>query len=211
MTITRRRFLHTVTTGLALSSAASVLGRHALAAAALTPDQGLAFIDKTAHALVGVVNGPGSTAEKQTALATIIDTAVDGPAVARFSLGRFWRTATPQQQAEFIGLFEKALVANLSGKLGDYRGVTYSLLGARQQGEEVIVASTVTRPGNQPNKVDWIVSSSTGSPRIVDVVAEGTSMRLTQRSDYSAYLASHGNDVQALIEAIRQMLSRPAT
>ncbi len=28
-----------------------------------------------------------------------------------------------------------------------------------------------------------------GSPKIVDVIAEGTSLRLTQRSDYASYLA----------------------
>jgi phospholipid transport system substrate-binding protein len=193
------------------AGAAATSDRPACAAPSLTPEEGTAFIDKTAKALVDVVNGAGATAEKQEALKTIIETSVDGPGVARFSLGRFWRTATPQQQTEFISLFEKALVANLGGKLGDYRGVTYALLGTRRQGEDIIVASTVTRPGNQPNKVDWVVSRGTGSPKIVDVVVEGTSLRLTQRSDYSAYLASHGNDVQALIDAIRQQVNHPSS
>jgi phospholipid transport system substrate-binding protein len=48
---------------------------------------------------------------------------------------------------------------------------------------------------------------SGGSPKIVDVVAEGTSLRLTQRSDYASYLSQHGNNVDALIAAMKAQLS----
>jgi phospholipid transport system substrate-binding protein len=40
--------------------------------------------------------------------------------------------------------------------------------------------------------------------KIIDVIAEGTSLRLTQRSDYSSFLARNSNNVQALIDAMRQ-------
>ena len=53
-----------------------------------------------------------------------------------------------------------------------------------------------------------MVSTDTGSPRIIDMIAEGTSMRLTQRSDYYAFLAQHNNSVQALIDALKQQASR---
>jgi phospholipid transport system substrate-binding protein len=36
------------------------------------------------------------------------------------------------------------------------------------------------------------------------VIAEGTSLRLTQRSDYAAFLSRNGNSVQALIDALKQ-------
>ena len=60
----------------------------------------------------------------------------------------------------------------------------------------------MTRPNNAPNKVDWVVTSSGGAPKIIDVVAEGTSLRLTQRSDYAAFLSRNNNNVGALIEAL---------
>ena len=65
------------------------------------------------------------------------------------------------------------------------------------------MASVLNRPGNAPNKVDWVVEAE-GTPKVIDVIAEGTSLRLTQRSDYSAYLARNGNSVQALIDALKQ-------
>jgi phospholipid transport system substrate-binding protein len=180
------------------------------AAVALSPEQGSGFLDQTARQLLGVVNGGGDAKARQSAIEAIVDRALDTPAIAQFSLGRFWRTATPKQQAEYVEVFRRVLVANLMGKLGDYRGVTYELGQARKQGDDVMVSSIVTRPGNQPNKVDWLISGATGAPRIVDMVAEGTSLRLTQRSDYYAYLNSHGNDVQSLIDAMRQQVTHPA-
>jgi phospholipid transport system substrate-binding protein len=52
--------------------------------------------------------------------------------------------------------------------------------------------------------VDWLVSNDSGSPRIIDVIAEGTSLRLTQRNDYTAYLGRNNNQVQALVDALRK-------
>jgi phospholipid transport system substrate-binding protein len=65
------------------------------------------------------------------------------------------------------------------------------------------VSSSVERPNNAPANVDWIISNAGPSPKIVDVVAEGTSLRLTQRSDYAAYLSHNGNNLQALIDAMK--------
>jgi phospholipid transport system substrate-binding protein len=39
------------------------------------------------------------------------------------------------------------------------------------------------------------------------VVAEGTSLRLTQRSDYTSFLSQHNGDVGALIAALKRQTS----
>jgi phospholipid transport system substrate-binding protein len=172
-------------------------------------DHATAFIEQTMKDLAGVVNGPGAIGDKQVKLQAIIDRTVDVNEVARFCLGRFWRSASPEQQREYLTLFHRVLMVNITGKVGEYQGVTFTLghAAARENGV-VSVASVVTRPGNQPSKVDWVVSTDSGVPKIVDVVAEGTSLRLTQRSDYASYLARNNNSVQALIDALRQQASQ---
>ena len=47
-----------------------------------------------------------------------------------------------------------------------------------------------------------------GGPKIVDVVAEGTSLRLTQRDDYASYLARNNDSVQALIDALKRQVGQ---
>jgi phospholipid transport system substrate-binding protein len=195
-----------------LLSTTAVLASLALetrAARAQSADQALTFIDRTMKELATAVNGPGSSAEKQAKLQAIVDRTVDVSGVAQFCLGRFWRIATPEQKRDYLALFHRVLMINITGKVGEYQGVTFTLGRAtpRETGG-VMVASIVNRPGTAPSKVDWLVTNDTGSPKIVDVVAEGTSLRLTQRSDYASYLSRNNNNVQALIDAMRQQASQ---
>jgi len=204
--LTRRSLL---TASLA-TVAAIGLGALPRMARAQTPAQASAFVEQAGKDLIAVVNGPGSAADKQAKLKQIVDQVVDVDAVGRFCLGRFWRTATPAEQQQYLQLFHQVLQKNVAGKLGDYQGVTFVVGRATpRDGGTVGVATVVTRPNVAPANVEWVVSSSSGSPRIVDVVAEGTSLRLTQRSDYASFLAHNNDSVQALMDAMRKQLSQP--
>lgn len=186
-----------------------VLGLPLSPARAQGLDQATAFVEQTMKEIAAVVNAPDSLAGKQQKLQVIIDRTVDVDGVARFCLGRFWRTASPGQQNQYLDLFHRVLMINITGKVGEYQGVSFVLGRTLAREGAISVASTVNRPGTAPSKVDWLVSGETGSPRIIDVIAEGTSLRLTQRSDYAAYLAHNNNSVQALIDALRQQASQP--
>ena len=189
----------------AVATAAVVATGPAFAQAGSEPAS--AFVRSFGQKLVDVVNGEGSLSEKGTRLRPLIDQNVDVDAIARFCLGRFSNTATPQQVSEFTKLFHSVLVDNISSKLGEYRGVTFTMGGASQRGGETLVSTVVQRPNNAPNNVQWVVDTASGAPKIVDVVAEGTSLRLTQRSDYASYMSQHGNSVAALISAMRAQVN----
>jgi phospholipid transport system substrate-binding protein len=166
-----------------------------------------AFIKNIGDQLVGVVNGPESDREKRAKLTAIIDNAVDVDGVARFCLGRFWRTASPEQQHRYMVLFHQVLVNNITAKIGEYRGVRFQMGRTQQRDENAVVSTVVERPSNPPTNVDWIVSNPGTDPKIIDVVAEGTSLRLTQRQDYASYLSHNNNSIDALIDAMRQQVA----
>lgn len=166
-----------------------------------------AFVQNLGAKLTGIINGPGSTEQKSAALTRIIDTDVDVAGVARFVLGRFWRLATPQQQSEYEALFHKVLIASITGKIGDYEGVRFTVGRTTSRPEGQVVSSTIVGPKKPSATVDWVVNQVDGSPKIVDVVAEGTSLRLTQRADYSSFLVQHHDNVQALLDALRRQAS----
>jgi phospholipid transport system substrate-binding protein len=171
-------------------------------------DRAGAFIKATSDKLVAVVNGPGSAQDKRRSMTDIIDTAVDVDAVAKFSLGRFWRQASAEQQKLYLHLFHQVLVTSITAKIGDYQGVRIAVGKAQMRDEEAWVSSIVERPNNPPTNVDWVISNPAATPKIIDVVAEGTSMRLTQRSDYASYLAHNNNDIDSLISAMRQQVGQ---
>ncbi len=202
--LTRRHFL--LLSG--AIGAALAMPRLATVAFADDADAAAAFVHQTADRLVAVVNGPGSLAEKREKMQQIINATVDVDGIARFCLGQFWNRATPEQQKTYTALFHTVLLNNITGNLGEYRGVSFEMGRSQRRGEGSVVSTTVTRPNNAPAKVDWIISTDSGSPRIVDVVAEGTSLRLTQRSDYASYITHNGNNVQALIDAMKQQVGQ---
>lgn len=162
------------------------------------------FVRQLGDQLVAVVNGPGSVAEKRRRLDPLIEQSVDIDAIGRFCLGRFWRTATPQQQQEFQRLFHQVLLTSVAGSLGNFQGVSFAMTSTSQREGGTYVGTLISRPNQQPNNVQWVVTNASGQPRIIDVIAEGTSLRLTQRSDYAAFLSRNGNSVDALLDAMRR-------
>jgi phospholipid transport system substrate-binding protein len=197
----RRQFL-------SLGAGLMLFCRLASAMGAQAASRATAFVENFGNKLVAVINGPGSAQDKRRIISQIIDAAVDVDGVARFCLGRFWRQASPPQQQRFVMLFHQALVSNIVAKLGEYRGVKFTVGRSRQEDEDEIVSSVVERPNNPPTNVDWVISDPNSNPKIIDVVAEGTSFRLTQRSDYASYLAHNNNSVDALINALQQQAAQ---
>ncbi len=171
-----------------------------------------AFIQEAGKELAALVGGAQSPADKRLRLQPFIDRVVDVGAVARFCLGRAWAQATPVQQAEFTRLFHTVLVNNVVGRMGDYQHgeVKVTVGRAEVRADGVQVPTVVDRTGEPPTKVVWLVRFDDAGPRIIDVIAEGTSLRLTVRSDYNSFLAQHGNDVDALIGALRQQIAQGA-
>jgi phospholipid transport system substrate-binding protein len=179
-----------------------------LSVRAQNTDKASAFVKSTGDRLVAVVNGPGSAASKRAAMTQILNSDVDVDGIGKFCLGRFWRQASADQQKRYIALFHEVLVTNITSKLGEYKGVTFTMGRSKQQDEEAVVSTVVVRPNNPPTAVDWIISSPSTDPKIIDVVAEGTSLRLTQRQDYASYLTHNNNNVDALISAMQSQVSQ---
>ncbi len=185
----------------------AILPMAAGSAFAQTAEEAASFIQGLGNRLVAVVNGQGSAKDKSEALAKIVDQDVDVDGVARFCLGRFWHAATPQQQKEYQALFHKVLLISITSKMGEYKGVRFTIGRTTPRAEGQVVATTIAGPQRTPAEIDWVVKDVNGSPKIVDVIAEGTSLRLTQRSDYTSYLIHHNDSVQALVDALRRQVS----
>jgi phospholipid transport system substrate-binding protein len=100
------------------------------------------------------------------------------------------------------------VVTNITAKLGEYQGVRFTMGRSRQQDDERIVSTVVERPNNPPAAVDWVIANMGGTPKIIDVVAEGTSLRITQRSDYAAFLQRNNNSIDSLISAMQQQIAQ---
>jgi phospholipid transport system substrate-binding protein len=153
------------------------------------------------------VLGPGvPEVQRQARFRILFHDDFDLPGIGQFVLGRYWRVATPQEQQDFLSLFQEYLVRAYSARLGQYGGEPFRVTGTRPNGEETIVTSEIVRHSGSPIEVDWHLIGH-GSFKITDVYVAGVSMKVTQRDEFASVIQRNGGQVAALIAQLRQKLA----
>lgn len=154
------------------------------------------------------VLGPGvGSAQRLARFRELFHDDFDIPGIGRFVLGRYWRTATPQEQQQFLGLFQEYLVRAYATRLGAYAGEPFRVTGARPNGSETIVTSEIIRNDGSRIEVDWYLLNGPGTYRITDVYVGGVSMKVTERDEFASVIQRNGGRVDALLTQLRQKLS----
>ena len=171
-----------------------------------------AFVDRAGQDLVNAINDPRlNLLQRRDKVASILRYAIDIEGTGRFILGRYVRQATPAELQDYLKLFDEIIIRNLSARFGEYRGVKFSLGRSQQRTEEdALVSTLVERPNSPAFTLDWRVAEINGQPKVVDVIAEGTSLRLTTRSEYAAVIQRNSGRVAALLDAMRGQISQLA-
>jgi phospholipid transport system substrate-binding protein len=136
-------------------------------------------------------------------------TRFDVPAIGRFVLGRYWRTATDAQKAEFLKLFEDMIVKTYNNRFTEYKGEQFAVIGTRADHDSAMVTANIAQPnGRPPIKVEWRVLNEDGKPKIVDVVIEGVSMSVTQQQEFGSVIQRNGGQVDGLLATMRERVQQ---
>lgn len=178
----------------------------ALVAKAEDPAQN--FIDTVASRGINFLSDPAlsPTAQRQ-AFRALLQDSFDLDTIGRFALGKYWRVATPSERAEYQRLFEKMVIGVYAERFGTYDGQKLKTTGTKSASDTDTIVNSVIIPkgGGEKVRVDWRVRKSGSRYRVVDVIVEGVSMSVTQRSDFAAAIQQGGGDVSALLKHLREM------
>ena len=163
-----------------------------------------AFMQSLGSKAIGELTNPAvPQPERQARFRALLDEHFDVPAIAKFTLGRYWRTATDEQRTEFSKLFEDFIVQSYSTRFAEYHGESFQVAGSSVDESGVtVVHSKIDMPSSEDIRVDWHLRAAGGSFVIVDIVVEGVSMAVTQRSEFASVIQSRGG-VAGLLEALR--------
>ncbi len=176
-----------------------------LALSAHAAGDGKGFIDKLASQVLEIVKADGDKAAKQAKIEALFSDKVDINFVAKFVLGKNWRTATPQQQQAYIAAYRPFILKNYAGKLTKYSGQTYTLKGSHVEDDATVVTMVINDPNGQDVNVDYRLHGDEGSFKIIDIVVEGVSLLSTQRSEFSGIVERKGLD--GLIDALKSQVA----
>jgi phospholipid transport system substrate-binding protein len=192
-----------VLAGLQLTALALLAGGRAQAA--VNPAAAQEMIESVGVEVLAVLrNTDLSNQEKFDRLVALLDGPIDLDLVARLILGRHWRAASEEQRTEYLALFRQFALDNLASKLQVYDGQGFEVTGSQSVNErDAVVQSLVSGIGQQPLKVDWRVRElDNGNLVAIDVIIEGISLIVTQRSEFSAVIERNGMD--GLLQELRQ-------
>ena len=196
--MTAMRVIRTLLFAVALAFVAAPAGADDANPAASTYMQSLG-----SKAIAELTDPAVPQADRQARFRALLDQHFDMSAIAKFTLGRYWRTATDEQRAEFSKLFEDFIVQSYSTRFSEYHGESFQVGGSTtDQSGITVVHSKIDMPSSEDIRVDWHLRPRDGSFAIVDIVVEGVSMAVTQRSEFASVIQSRGG-VAGLVDALR--------
>lgn len=169
-----------------------------------------AFLKALAAQAIGILSDDSLSEARRTAdFRRLFTTGFDVDNISRFVLGRHWRRTNAQERKEYRDLFEDFIIDTYARRLGGYSGETLAVGTARlAENGRAVVSSQLHRPEGPPVKVDWRLRNGDKGWRIFDVVVEGVSMALTQRSEFASIINNNGGQVGALFQALRGKTGR---
>lgn len=163
------------------------------------------FIDSMAQKGLGFLADTSmSTEQKKEAFAGLLNKSFDMNTIGRFSLGRYWRVSTAEQRREYLDLFNNMVVQVYADRFSEYSGQAFETAGFRQESEKDTIVTSFVIDKNAKVQVDWRVRHKNGRYKVVDVMVEGVSMSMTQRSDFSAVIQRGGGNVTVLLDHLRR-------
>lgn len=167
-----------------------------------------AFMTDIGDRVLKIINDKQTPeAQRREQFRQLVDGSFDVPRIARFVLGRYWRTATDQEKQQFQTAFETYMINVYWSRFTSYNGEGFKVTGSQEQGSDnVAVTTDITRPdsGQPPVKVAWYLSKSPNGFKIEDASLEGVSQAVTYRDEFSSIIEQNGGKVSALIDKLNE-------
>jgi phospholipid transport system substrate-binding protein len=110
-------------------------------------------------------------------------------------VGRYWRTATPDQQKRLQDEFKTLLIRTYAGALTQVRDQTVQLKPMRSSPEDTeVVVRTEVRGRGEPIQLDYRLEKSAGGWKIYDVNVLGVWLVEQYRNSFAQEIGANGVD-----------------
>ena len=132
----------------------------------------------------------------------IIDPHVDFDRVSMLILGKYWKTANPDQQARFKREFRTLLVRTYTTAFTEYANwsIRYLPLKMEPTDKRVLVRTEILQTGAQPVAVHYRMVNVKGEWKVYDIMIEGISLIQNYRTSFTNEIARTGNLEQLISE-----------
>ncbi len=125
-----------------------------------------------------------------------LSTYFDFARMTPFVLGSAWQRATPSQQVQLRGEFQRVALRTYAGLLANTPDSALEFAPAPKPAadESEVTVHAQVRHGNDPVRIDYLLGRTEEGWKIYDLRVGGASFAATWRSEFAAEIREHGID-----------------
>ena len=154
-----------------------------------------------------IVRGPGDRKEKLHTLSDLLHGFLDTNALARVAAAKHLEGRSPEELAEFLGLFHEFFVRTYVQRLLLFDAPDFVFRGEAVTGDQAEVTTEILTSGDR-FAVDYTLRRSDGAWRATDIAVEGVSLAQNFRAQFDAAVAR--DSFTGLLERLRAKVAAPA-
>ena len=169
-------------------------------------DPGSYVMKMTTNAINTLTDKSTSQSEKENLFGELFDKNFDVSSISRFVLGKYWKQASLDQKKIFIKAFRNYVVKTYSSRFNVYSGEQLTLLNFENESNPkiFIVHTALEREDDVPITVDWRIGKKKDRYVILDIIIEGISLAVTQRSEFVAVIDQNEGNIDKLISLLKE-------
>ena len=159
------------------------------------------LIKTTAEEVLAIVKQDKDIqAGNQKKILALVDAKVlphfDFTRMTRLSVGKSWRSATPEQKQALVAEFRNLLVRTYTKAFTVYRDQTIEVKPFKMAADatEVTVKTSINKPGAQPVLVNYEMEKTTDGWKAFDLTIEGVSLVTSYRGTFNSEIQEKGID-----------------
>ena len=169
-------------------------------------DPGSYVMEITENAINTLTDASIDPKKKETRFGELFDKNFDIPSISRFVLGKYWKQASLDQKKQFIKAFRNYVVKTYSSRFNEYSGEQLTLINLENESNPkiFIVHTALKREDAPPIIVDWRIGKKKESFVILDIIIEGISLAITQRSEFVSVIDQNEGNIDQLISMLKE-------
>ena len=174
-------------------------------AMALTPASATALVEQVTGEITRIINSGRSESAMIGDFDRMMARYADMPTISQSVLGPPARSASNGQLSAFADAFRGYMARKYGRRFREFIGGSVSVNGAQDTGRYIEVTATVRMPGQGPFEVRFRVWDRSGQARFIDLLIEGVSLVISERSEIGAILDRNGGSIDGTIQTLRGM------
>tara|TARA_B100001123_G_C14767483_1_gene811307 strand:- start:50 stop:655 length:606 start_codon:yes stop_codon:yes gene_type:complete len=167
-------------------------------------DPGTFVMEMTTNAINTLTDKSISQNDKEDQFGILFDNNFDVSSISRFVLGKYWKQASLDQKKKFIKAFRNYVVKTYSSRFNEYSGEKLKLVNyENEKNPKIFLVHTILEKEDPPPiKVDWRIGKKKDSFVILDIIIEGISLAVTQRSEFVSVIDQNEGSIDQLISIL---------